>query len=143
MARLERIKKRLDNWAIWKARGDGGGLGYHTRNILATDVWGRGTYNGATIPVFEQEAEETDQAVASFRETRAHLYQTLQCIYLHDMGVNGTARQLGCARSTVLARLEQADAAVDMWLQDRAAERERRAAIHQAARLAAKGSSAT
>lgn len=143
MARIERIKKRLDNWAMWKARGDGGGLGFHSRNILAVDVWARGTYNGAVIPVFEQEAEETDQAIQSFRQTRPHLYATLDCIYMRDMGVNNTARYLGKARSTVCANLDQADHAIDMWLQDRATERERVRATAEAQAMAAKRSFTT
>ena len=140
MARLERIKKRLDNWAIWKARGDGGALGYHTRNILAVDVWARGSYNGAMIPVFEQEAEETDQAVESFRETRPHVYDTLDRIYLMDLGVNETARRFGIPKATVCSHLEQADAAIDLWLQDLAVKKDRERAAALAAAAAAKRS---
>ena len=140
MARIERIKRRLDNWAIWKARDDGGALGYHTRNILAVDVWARGSYNGALIPVFEQEAEETDCAIESFRDTRPQVYDTLYRIYLLDLGVNETARRYGIPKSTVCAQLEQADAAIDLWLQDRAVEKDRRRAAVQAAAVASKKS---
>lgn len=133
MARLERIKRRLDNWAIWKCRGDGGALGYHSRNILAVDVWDRGSYNGAMIPVFEQEAEETDQAVEALLETRPYLYDTVHRIYVLDLGVNETARRYGLAKSTVCSHLEQADHAIDLWLQERAAEKERKRAALAAA----------
>lgn len=140
MARLERIKKRLDNWAIWKARGDGGALGYHTRSILAVDVWARGSYNGALIPVFEQEAEETDRAVESFRDTRPQVYDTLHRIYLLDLGVNETARRFGMSKSTVCSHLEQADAVIDLWLQERAVEKDKQRAAAAAAHAASKRS---
>jgi hypothetical protein len=140
MARLEHIKRRLDNWAIWKSRGHGGALGYHSRNILAVDVWARGSYNGAMIPVFEQEAEETDQAVRALETGRRHLVDTLASIYLHDLGINETARRCGVARATVCARLEQADAAIDAWLQDRAAEKDRARAAARAEAAASKRS---
>lgn len=140
MARIERIKRRLDNWAIWKARGAGGALGYHTRNILAVDVWARGAYNGMMIPVFEHEAEETDCAVESFRATRPQVYATLKRIYLLDLGVNETARRFGIPKSTVCSHLERADAAIDMWLQDRAAEKDKQRAAVEAAHAASKRS---
>ena len=140
MARIDRIKKRLDNWALWKSRGDGGGLGFHTRNILAVDVWARGSYNGAMIPVFEQEAEETNQAVESLKESRPQVFSTLQRIYLQDLGVNETARRYGVSKSTVCSHLEQADAAIDLWLQERALEKERAQAKARAEAAALKRS---
>lgn len=140
MARIERIKRRLDNWAIWKSRGDGGALGYHSRNILAVDVWDRGSYNGAMIPVFEEEAEQTNQAVEAMREVRPQIYITLQRIYLQDLGVNETARRYGVSKSTVCSHLEQADAAIDTWLQERAIEKERAHAAARAEAAAAKRS---
>lgn len=53
MARLEHIKRRLDNWALWKARMNDGGQGWRDRNPLAVwaeDVWSRTSYHGASIP---------------------------------------------------------------------------------------------
>ena len=143
MARIERIKRRLDNWAIWKARGDGGGLGYHTCNILAVDVWERGSYNGVMIPVFEQEAEETDKAVRALAESSPHIERTLQLIYIRDLGVNETARQLGKGPSTIKAHLEQADHAIDQWLQARATERDKARAAAEAAAQAIRNSFTT
>lgn len=125
MARLEHIKRRLDNWALWKARQNDAGLGYHTRNILAVDVWSRGSYNGASIPHFEGEAVETDEAVTALKLGKGHLYVTLDCIYLKDLGVIETARRMHRAASTIKAQLEQADHAIAAWLDARAIERER------------------
>lgn len=138
MARIERIKRRLDNWAIWKSRGDGGALGFHSRNILAVDVWARGSYNGAMIPVFEEEAEQTNQAVESLRDPKPQVYTTLQRIYLQDLGVNETARRYGVSKSTVCSHLEQADAAIDAWLQERAVEKDRQVAAARAQAVATK-----
>lgn len=126
MARLERIKRRLDNWALWKARQNDAGLGFHSRSILAVDVWARGSYNGSTIPHFEDEAVETDEAVTALKLGKGHLYVTLDCIYIKDLGVKQTARRMQRAESTIKAQLEQADHAIAAWLDARTEERERR-----------------
>lgn len=126
MARLDHIKRRLDNWAIWKARECSGGLGFATRSVLASEVWSRGSYNGVLIPVHEQEAEQTNQAVESLKLSKSHLYVTLECIYLKDLGIKATARRMALAESTIKAQLEQADHAIAAWLEAKAVELERR-----------------
>lgn len=126
MARLDRIKRRLDNWAMWKERGASGGLGFATRSVLLSDTWSRGSYNGMLIPVVEQEAEETDQAVQALKLTRSHLYVTLECIYLRDLGIKATAQRMQRAVSTISAQLEQADHAIAGWLDDRAREQDKK-----------------
>ncbi len=126
MARLDHIKRRLDNWAIWKARECSGGLGFATRSVLASEVWSRGSYNGVLIPVHEQEAEQTNQAVESLKLSKSHLYVTLECIYLKDLGIKATAKRMARAESTIKAQLEQADHAIAAWLEAKAVELERR-----------------
>lgn len=128
MARLEHIKRRLDNWALWKARQGDAGLGFHSRSILALDVWSRGSYNGMGIPHFEDEAVETDVAVMSLKLGQGHLYATLECIYLRELGVKMTAQRMRRAESTIKAHLEQADHAIAAWLDAKAVERERQRA---------------
>lgn len=126
MARLKHIQQRLDNWAIWTMRGASGGLGYATRSVLASEVWSRGSYNHVPIPVFDEEASETDQAVRALKLSKSHLFVTLECIYLKDLGVKATARRMHRAESTIKAQLEQADHAIAAWLDARAEERERK-----------------
>lgn len=125
MARLERIKRRLDNWALWRARQNDAGLGFHSRSILAVDVWSRGTYNGMTIPHFDDDATEIDAAVTALKLGKGHLYATLDCIYIKGLGVVQTARRMGRSESTIHAHLEQADHAIAIWLDAKAQERER------------------
>lgn len=137
MARIDRIKHRLDNWALWKARMLSGGVGWATRNVLDIDcgVFNRGSYNGAIIPAFDEDAQEIDAAIKAIETARPHLVQTLNHIYLHDLGVKMAAVYLGCAEATVHARLGQADAAIDMWLQDQARIKDRRRAQVEAQEL--------
>lgn len=119
MARIEHIKRRLDNWALWRARMNDGGLGFKDRNPLAAwaeDVWTRTSYHGASIPHFDQEAEETDQAVQALKLGKGHLYVTLDFYYLKDLGVNETAVRMRRAVSTVHAQLDQADRWIEAWL---------------------------
>lgn len=138
MARIDRVKQRLDNWAIWKARMLSGGNGWASQNILASageaDVWNRGSYGGAYIPAFDEDAQEIDAAIKSFEATRPHLVQTLDVVYLRDHGIKTAALTLGCAEATVHARLGQADRAIEDWLQDQAKIRDRRKAAAEAER---------
>lgn len=119
MARIEHIRQRLENWALWHARLNSSGLGYHSVNVLACDVWTRGSYGGTVIPHIDADAELIHQAVQALKLTRSHLYETLDCIYLRDLGVSGTARHMGRARSTIHAQLDEADRAIDAWLSAR------------------------
>lgn len=133
MARIEHIKRRLDNWALWRARRDNHGLGFPSQNILA--AWGASVESQkkgsreSTMPVLHLEAEETDRAVESMKGSKAHLYETLHCIYVSDLGIPGTARRVGRAPSTVHAHLDAADRAIDAWLQNQARIKEEREAI--------------
>lgn len=131
MARIERIKQRLDNWALWRARRDGHGLGFPSQNMLAAwmaSAEQRPKLRESVIPVLHLEAEETDKAVQSLKPSKPHLHQTLELIYLRDLGVQGTARRIGRAPSTVHAQLEAADRAIDEWLVAMVQERERKLA---------------
>ena len=128
MARLKRIQQRLDNWAIWLSRGSSGGLGYATRSILVSEVWSRGSYNGMPIPVFDDEAMQTHRAVQALQLTKSHLYITLECIYLKDLGVKATAQRMRRAESTIKSHLEQADHAIAAWLDEQVQEKERKRA---------------
>lgn len=126
MARIEHIKRRLANWALWKVRGDSGGLGFATRSSFLRDTWSESTYNGALVPVLELEAEETDQAVESLRDTREQIYWSLQAIYIDGVGIKEAARRLCKAESTVKAHLEQGDQAIADWLAVQAEQRQRK-----------------
>lgn len=129
MARIEYIKRRLDNWALWRARMNDGGLGFKDRNPLAAwaeDVWTRTSYHGASIPHFDQDAEETDRAVQALKLGKGHLYVTLDFYYLKDLGVNECARRMQRAVSTVHAQLDAADRWIDAWLRNLAEEKQAR-----------------
>ena len=132
MARIERIKRRLDNWALWKARMNSSGLGWHGQSVLARlqeEVFGRSGYGGNYIPHLEQDAVETNEAVEKLKLGNGHLFVTLDAIYLKDWGVAETARRLGKAPSTIHAQLGQADQFIDAWLAEQARLRDEREAL--------------
>lgn len=141
MARIKWVQQRLENWAIWASRG---GSGYARESVLASwtsDVWSRGRYSsGALIPAFEEDALEIDRAISSFKDTRPQLAAALVLVYIQNFGVLEAAHRARVDPSTMHARLGQADQAIAMWLEDRAAERLRLQA--QARAKAVKGSSA-
>ena len=118
MARIEWVRQRLHNWALYKERESRGGLGFATQSVLLSE---RGSgYRESVIPVDEVDAALTDQAVESLRPVREHLYLTLYCIYIYDKGIKGTARHTCKAESTVKAHLEQSDSALAAWFGERA-----------------------
>ncbi|AIJ45553.1 hypothetical protein O987_07045 [Comamonas testosteroni TK102] len=143
MARIEHIKRRLDNWALWKARLNSTGLGFHSVNVLAVDVWSRNSYNGSMIPHIDQEGEETDQAVEALKPGKIHLYQTLHAYYLQDLGVQLIARSTGKSPSTIHAHFDQADHFIAGWLQEQARMREEKEALARGREYMAKQGSLT
>ncbi len=136
MARIEWVKLRLENWALWKVREASGGLGWATQSVLLANRVDES--RDSPLPIDETDAEKTDQAVESLHLGRGHLYQTLYCIYVHGIGIRETARRMSRAESTVKANLDHADHALRDWFNAKAEadEAQRRA-------LAAKRSFAT
>lgn len=129
MARIEWVKQRLDNWALWHERLQGGGLGYASQSSFLKEV-DSSRYREAWVPCDEVEAGITDQGVAAMRQVHDHLAATVIAIYLKDSGIKGAARQLHKAESTIHAHLGQADAWLALWF----AERKRVQAEARAAR---------
>ena len=85
MARVEWIKQRLDNWARWKDRQQGNGLGFYRQSPFLRMAVDGGGYRDTSIPVDDVEAGKTDRAVQALRGPHPHLFRTLELIYLEDM----------------------------------------------------------
>ena len=118
MARIEWIKHRLDNWALWKVREASGGLGWATQSVLLANRVDES--RDSPLPIDEIDAEKTNQAVESLKLGKGHLYVTLQLIYVKGIGVRETARQMSRAESTVKANLDSADHALRDWFNAKA-----------------------
>lgn len=123
MARIEWVRQRLHNWALYKERENRGGLGFATQSVLLSEP--SSGYRESIVPVDDVDASLTDQAVQSLRPAREHLYLTLQCIYIKDMGIKGTARHTCKAESTVHSHLDQADQALALWFGERAEKKKK------------------
>ena len=113
MARIEWIKHRLNNWALWKVRESSGGLGFATSSIFQANRVD--SSRDAPLPVDEADASKTDQAVESLKPDKLQLYTTLQLVYVKGIGIRATARHMGKAESTIKANLDQADHALSAW----------------------------
>ncbi|OGB26203.1 MAG: hypothetical protein A3I66_00695 [Burkholderiales bacterium RIFCSPLOWO2_02_FULL_57_36] len=124
MARIDWIKHRLENWALWKVREASGGMGWATQSVLLSDPVDRS--REIMLPVDEVDAEKTNQAVESLRLGRGHLYVTLQFIYIKGVGIKETARNMARAESTVKANLDHADHAIAQWFADQAELKKKR-----------------
>lgn len=117
MARIDWVKYRLNNWALWKVRDSSGGLGYATCSVLLNEpVDGHRELMGT---IEDTDAVLTNQAVESLRPARLHLYETLQLIYIEGIGVKMTARRMARAESTIKANLDAADHALSVWFRER------------------------
>lgn len=120
MARIEYIKHRLDNWALWKARESSGGLGFASTSVLLADRVDRYREININSTIDETDASLTDAAVESLKPTRQHLYDRLHLIYIAGVGIREAARRQQCAESTIKASLDQADHALAAWLSAKA-----------------------
>ena len=118
MARIEWVKHRLDNWALWKDREGRGGLGYATQSVLLSEPGGG--YRESIVPIDDIDASLTNTAVESLRPTKPHLYMTLQHIYVQGIGIKETCRRMARAESTIFANLDAADKALSEWFGERA-----------------------
>lgn len=133
MARLEWVKQRLENWALWKERGDCSGLGYPSQSAFLREAVDCGRSFEAMLmsTVDEIEATKTDEAVESLLGSKPHLYRTITLIYLEGMSIRQTAEDMCKAESTVKANLAHADHAIAAVLQAKREEAERVAAARK------------
>jgi hypothetical protein len=118
MARIEWVKQRLDNWALWHERQAGGGLGFATQSSFLQE-FDSGRYRQAWVPCDEVEAGVTDQGVAALRLVDEGLFDVLVLMYLKGSGVSGAAVTLHIAPSSVHARLDRADRRLSEWFTER------------------------
>jgi hypothetical protein len=137
--RIEWVKLRLENWALWKERERSGGLGFSSTTSFLHEV-DTSRYREARIPVDEVDASVTDEAVEELKPGREHLYRTLYALYVAGSGVRETARQFGVTETAIRNRLEQCDKTLAAWFHDRK-ERQMKArkaqeAVLEAARAA-------
>lgn len=115
MARIEYIKHRLENWALWKARESSGGLGFATQSVLLAERVDRYREIDIRTTIDDTDASLTNTAVESLRPAQDHLYRRLHLIYIAGLGIREAARRESCAESTIKASLEQADHALRLW----------------------------
>jgi hypothetical protein len=124
MARIEWVAQRLENWALWRARMEGGGLGFATHSIFTEGPAARGSAYEAPVPIDEIEASITNDAVESLRIGHGHVHKTLHLFYLKGLGIAQTARAMQRAPSTIHAQLASADQLIAIWLNERSRMRQ-------------------
>lgn len=128
--RIEWVRLRLENWALWLADRGGAGLGYPRVTAFAREATcgGQGGYRESVVPVDSVEAGVTNDAVKALEVAHLHLHTTLCCVYIEGIGFTETARRTGKAESTVKGHLAQADAFLAGWFRDRSERARRQAA---------------
>lgn len=111
MADEDYIRERLRRWGEWCARRESGGFGYprecsYTRMQARSDV-------GLVSPEFDDEAVETERAVASLPD---YLRDTVRSYYVAPGTVEQKARDLRIGRDTIYARIERSIPLLLGWL---------------------------
>ncbi|BBB65898.1 hypothetical protein UNDYM_1645 [Undibacterium sp. YM2] len=114
---IQYIDRLMQDWARWsKVRRDGG-LGYPS-SAAGCRLMVRGTAYGDFHDLDEQ-SMEIEQIVSSMRKERPDMYKVVDWFYLAgDVTVDRIARELGCHRDTVYARLHAVHQHVMMVMQD-------------------------
>ena len=142
MARIKWVALRLNNWALWKDREQAGGLGFAGTSSFLRDPGGGG-YRDAQIPVFDEEASITDQAVQSLKTTKPLHHETITLYYLGGprqprLSALGIARLHGISERAAHSRLDECDRSIARWLEERTKNAKRMTAtfVHTSAPLA-------
>jgi len=123
MARVDWVKRRLENWARWCASGESGSLGYPRQTTFARLSAPAGR-NEASVPISDLDASEMNDAVDSLRWSQSHLHMVLTLTYAKGLPRHQVAKRMARAESTISANLEAADRALARWLDDKRAARE-------------------
>ena len=119
MARIEWVKRRLENWAKWCAMQETGALGYPRQSTFARLAIPSGAEASASVPIMALDASEIDDAVQSLRFTQSHLHMVLNLTYAKGLPRHQVAKRMARAESTISANLEAADRAIARWLDDK------------------------
>lgn len=119
---IQYIDKLMLDWAVWtKVRRDGG-LGYPS--TAAGFKMGIASSGRGDIIGLDEQSIEIEQIVVSMRQTKPELHKVVDWFYLAgDMTCDRIAKELGCHRDTVYARLHMVHAYVMDCMHDNEIER--------------------
>lgn len=123
----EYVKRRLDNWGRWCQQQASGGLGYPSMCAFARLGGRSGSYEAA-VPIISLDASEIEQAVNSLKGKQSHLYLVLTLTYAQSLPRYQVAKRMARTDRTVRQNLEDAYFAIDRWLQDKQAAKEKQRA---------------
>lgn len=115
MARIEYVKRRLENWSRWsQARADGA-LGFSSSSPLTRIGMPRSMSFTSVATDQDAECMETERAVLSMRSTHIDLWKTMTLYYIKCYDIARCASVERVAESTLKARLCRADVVLDAW----------------------------
>lgn len=111
MARVDWVRRRLENWARWCALSGAGALGYPRQTTFARLAPSGGRSDDA-VPIMALDASEMDDAVKALQFTHSHLYLLLTLTYAQGLPRHQVAKRMCRAESTVSGLLGDADRAL-------------------------------
>lgn len=126
MKRNPGIVRELDNWSRWVTSGNSVGTGYpRAVNFLRMD---RG-HGGDAIPVDSVMAVKMDEAIKSLIGRQSHLHLVIMHHYRDLREIKQVALRMRQSESTIRNYLCQADALLELWLQEDS-RRKRQLPVH-------------
>ncbi len=116
MARIERIERRLQNWARWSQERASHGLGYPRSSTIAkADGAPRHAEDRNVIPVDSIDAWQTEQAVRALRFVDGSLHALVVLLYVEGRSAEDIGRQLAVGARRVYQRLDRAQFELAKW----------------------------
>ena len=113
------INDRLNQWARWLLSQASGGLGYPSQCAFARMSADGDSYSSRVPVGISEAAWEVEQAVQSLAP---ELRQCVVAIYCESGTMEQKAKDYGCHRVTLYARLDRAHEQIMDWLQMYACE---------------------
>jgi DNA-directed RNA polymerase specialized sigma24 family protein len=119
MTRIEHIKRRLEAWSQWRAKGGQGGM---TSPLVTMMKYGTtiDAVREGYVPVDESECYETERAVNALPKD---LRDTVLIVYTRSGTQEEFARRRGVTLSTLKNHLARSDRNIEQWLQERRPKR--------------------
>lgn len=116
MARIDHIKRRLENWSRWSLAKSAGALGFSSASPLTRIGIPRSSMHFNVSTDSDSECMETERAVLSLRTTQIDLWKTLNLYYIKGYDIARCASIERISVSSISARLGRADSAIEAWL---------------------------
>jgi hypothetical protein len=118
MARIDEIKRRLENWSRWCNSDKHVAKGFPSQSTFYRLMSKTGVQE-AQLDILIDDALEIDAAILSLKFHKSHLYTVLVQTYARNWPRSKVAQEMRRAESTVSQNLCDADKSIQAWLENK------------------------